>query len=118
AKVLDIIGNVEGKNCLIVDDFTISGGTIVDIARAIKERGGKKIYACVSHMMLREKGFLAIQNSPLDLLISTDSVENEWAERCDKIKIVSVAPIFAETIRRIHFRESVSPLFENVCPGE
>ena len=112
AKILEVIGNVDGKNCLIVDDFTISGGTLIDIARALKERNVNHVYACVSHLMIREKGLRAIENSPIEKLFATDSVDNEWADRSDKIEIVSIAPIFAETIRRIHFRESVSPLFE------
>ena len=55
AKVLDVIGHVEGKDCLIVDDFTISGGTLVEIAEALKSKGANHIYACLSHVLIREK---------------------------------------------------------------
>jgi ribose-phosphate pyrophosphokinase len=116
AQVLELIGDVCGKNCLIVDDFTISGGTLINIAEALKEHGARKIYACVSHIVMKQKSIKAIQDSPIDLLISTDTVENEWLQTSNKIKIVSVAPIFAETVRRIHFRESVSPLFDSFLP--
>lgn len=114
AEVLEIIGNVEGKNALIVDDFTISGGTLVDLSRTLKERGVKKIYACLSHLLITEQGIKKLNESPIDCLISTDSVDNPNVKLSDKIKIVSVAPLFAEGIKRIHNRESVSPLFEKV----
>ncbi len=111
AQVLEVIGNVEGRDCLIVDDFTISGGTIVEIANAIKAKGARHIYACLSHILVRDKGVQAIENSPVELLISTDSVENTFVRGHEKIRIVSVAPLFAETVRRINSRQSVSPLF-------
>jgi ribose-phosphate pyrophosphokinase len=111
AQVLEVIGDVEGKNCLIVDDFTISGGTIIEIANAIKAKGAKHIYACLSHILSREKNIQAIEDSPVELVISTDSVENPLVRGHDKVKIVSVAPLFAETVRRINNRQSVSPLF-------
>lgn len=114
AEVLEIIGNVEGKNALIVDDFTISGGTLINLSKALKERGAKKIYACLSHLLISESGIEKIESSPIDLLISTDSVENQNVKNSSKIRIISVAPLFAEGIKRIHNRESVSPLFEKV----
>ena len=114
AKVLDVIGHVEGKDCLIVDDFTISGGTLVEIAEALKSKGANHIYACLSHVLIREKGVQAIENSPIEMLISTDSVENPFIRKCKKIHLISVAPLFAETVLRINNRESVSPLFSKV----
>ncbi len=111
AQVLEVIGNVDGKNCLIVDDFTISGGTIVEIANAVKAKGANHVYACLSHVLCREKGIQAIENSPVELLISTDSVENTFVRGHEKFRIVSVAPLFAETVRRINNRQSISPLF-------
>jgi len=114
AEVLDIIGNVEGKNVIIVDDFTISGGTLVDLSRTLKERGANKIYACLSHLLLNEAGVKKIMESDIELVISTDSVDNNYVKECDKIRIVSAAPLFAEGIMRIHNRESVSPLFTKV----
>ena len=114
ARVLEIIGNVEGKNCMIVDDFTISGGTLIEMAHTLKERGAKRIIACLSHIMLREKGVNAIEASPIEMLISTDSVENPWIVKSKKILTVSVAPLFAEAVMRVHERVSVSPLFSSV----
>lgn len=114
AEVLDIIGDVNGKNALIVDDFTISAGTLINLSKALKEKGAKKIYGCLSHILMTKSGVEKFEDSPIDLLISTDSVENENVVNSKKIKIISVAPLFAEGIKRIHNRESVSPLFEKV----
>ncbi len=114
AKIIEIVGNVQGKNALIVDDFSISGGTLIDLADELKERGAKRIYACLSHVLLNKKGVLRIENSIIEKVISTDSVYNPYIIGSEKIKIVSVAPLFAETINRIHYRESVSCLFDKV----
>lgn len=114
AEVLDIIGDVKGKSALIVDDFTISGGTLISLAEVLKEKGANKIYACLSHLLMTEASIEKFNNSPIDLIISTDSVENPYVNMCKKVKLVSVAPLFAEGIKRIHNCESLSPLFEQV----
>jgi ribose-phosphate pyrophosphokinase len=113
AKVLEVIGDVDGKNTLIVDDFSISGVTLVDLAKGLKERGAKRIYALLSHLMLTELGAEKIRNSPIELVISTDSVPNK-SILDNKLKVISVAPLFAEAIVRIHNRESISSLFDSV----
>ncbi|MDD5017032.1 MAG: ribose-phosphate diphosphokinase [Eubacteriales bacterium] len=114
AKILDVIGDVEGKNCMIVDDFTVSGGTLIDIARALKDNGANRIIACLSHVIVREKGIKAIEESPIEMLIGTDSVKNPYILNSKKFISVSVAPLFAEAVFRIHEKESVSPLFSKV----
>jgi len=114
AEVLEIIGNVKGKNVLIVDDFTISCGTLVETARAVKGHGAEKIYACVSHALLGEKALKALENSPIEELIITDTVENTEAFKHPKIKVVSVAPLFAEAVKIIHNKESLSQLFSDI----
>ena len=114
AQILELIGDVEGKNCIIVDDFSISGGTLVDVANMLKARGAKRVVACLAHIMLREKGVKAINESPIEYVISTDSVENPFIIGQEKFLTVSVAPLFAEAVYRIHERESVSTLFSSV----
>jgi len=114
AKILELIGDVKGQNCMIVDDFTISGGTLIDIANVLKEKGAERIIAVLSHNMLREKGVKKIEDSPIEMLISTDSVMNPYVMNSPKMVTVSVAPLFAEAIFRIHERVSVSSLFEKV----
>lgn len=112
AEVLEIIGDVKGKNAIIVDDFTISCGTLVDTARVLKENGVGKVYACVSHALLREQGLEALNASEIEELIITDSVENEKVFQHPKVKVITVAPLFAEAIRIIYDKESLSQLFE------
>lgn len=114
AHILELIGSVDGKDCLIVDDFSISGGTLIDIAHMLKERGAQRVMACLAHVMLREKGVRAIMESPIEYVITTDSVENPYIIGYDKFRVVSVAPLFAEAAFRIHERESVSTLFDEV----
>ena len=111
-EVLEIIGDVEGKNCLIVDDFSISGGTLVELAKGLKQRGALRILTCLSHLLLSKDAVKRIDDSDIEMVIGTDSVENQWIEVSDKIQVVSVAPLFAEAIMRIHNRESVSVLFD------
>lgn len=114
AKVLELIGDVKDKNAIIVDDFSISGGTLVELAGFLKERGAKKIFACLSHILLNSNGIEKIENSPIEKVISTDTVVNPYIQDSSKVKIVSVAPLFAEAIIRIHNRDSLSILFEKL----
>jgi ribose-phosphate pyrophosphokinase len=110
AELLEIIGDVEGKNALIVDDFTISGGTLVNLAKQLKARGAKKIIAALSHNIISAKGVEKLENSPIEMVISTDTVPNEHIVGHDMFKTLSVAPMFAETIRRYHNYESINDL--------
>jgi len=112
AEVLGIIGDVRGKNAVIVDDFTISCGTLIETARVLKSYGAEKIYACVSHALLKDKGLKALEESPIEELVITDTVENTKAFTHPKIKVVSVAGLFADAVRIIHNKESLSRLFE------
>lgn len=114
AEVLEIIGEIKGKNVLIVDDLSISGGTLVSMAKGLKERGAKRIFACLSHLLLNKEAIKKVEDSPIELLIGTDSVDNGWVLESEICKVVSAAPLFAEAVRRIHYRESVSPLFTDV----
>ena len=113
AKIMSVIGDVEGKNCFIVDDFTISGGTLVDVANALKAKGAKRIFAGLSHIMLKEPGMKKIEDSPIEFIVSTDTVKCPF-EGHEKIRIISAAPLFAETIRRIHDREGIGSIFEHI----
>lgn len=112
AEVLEVIGNVSGKTAVVVDDFSISCGTLADLATVLKKRGTRRIIACVSHNLLSKSGVEKLEQSPIEKLIVTDTVSNPNTEGCAKIITASVAPLFAETIKRIHYRESVSQLFD------
>jgi ribose-phosphate pyrophosphokinase len=114
AEILELIGDVSGKDAVIVDDFTISGGTLFDLSRVLKQRGAKRIFACLSHIMLSEIGVERLMKSPIEKLICTDTVDNPNIVGCNKVQVISVAPLFAETINRIHGRESVSVMFDTL----
>jgi ribose-phosphate pyrophosphokinase len=111
AEILEIVGSVEGKNVMIVDDFTISGGTLIEMAHACKKRGAKDVYAAVSHGVFSKGTFEKIARSQLKELVVTDTV-GSWSEPLPpNLTVVSVAPLFAKAIYSIHRRESVSRLF-------
>ncbi len=112
AEILDVLGSVEGMTALIVDDFTISGGTLVDAARALIDRGAASVYAAVSHGLLSGDASERLDESPIEKLFITDSVETQPATLSAKVEVISVAPLFGEAIRRIANRESISVLFD------
>ncbi|HCI82850.1 MAG TPA: ribose-phosphate pyrophosphokinase [Ktedonobacter sp.] len=111
ATVLNIIGDVKGKSAVLVDDFTISGGTLADAATKLLEYGAREVYAVVTHGVLATGSVERIDRSPLKKLIMTDTVENQPVHFSDKIEVVSVASLFGEAIKRIHNRESISEMF-------
>lgn len=117
AEVMGIIGDVKGKNAVIVDDFTISCGTLIDTARVLKKNGAKRIYACVSHALLGDSGLNALTESDIEELVITDTVENLKAFSHPKVRVVSVAELFGDAVRIIHNKDSLSLLFDdmNMC---
>jgi len=108
----ELIGTVEGKDVLIVDDFTVSAGTLVEAARVVKERGAGRVYAAVTHCLLTAEANRRLDASPIEKLLVTDSVETQPDPPSHKVEVVSVASLFAEAIRRIRHKESISALFE------
>ena len=111
AAILEIIGEVHGKTALIVDDFTISTGTLVSAAQKLVERGAVAVYAAVSHGVFSAGSMERLEQSPIRNLLVTDSIETQPVVLSSKVQVVSVAPLFGEAIRRIHKRESISVLF-------
>ena len=111
AEVMGIIGDVQDKTALIVDDFTISGGTLVEAAKQLMAQGAKRVFGAVTHGAFSAGSMERLMNSPIEQLLITDSIETQTVPFCQKIEVISVAPLFAEAIRRIHSRESLSVLF-------
>lgn len=114
ASVLNVIGEVAGKNCVIVDDFCISGGTLVKMAHALRERGAQRVWCVVTHANLSESGIRKIENSPIERLVVTDTVYCPVAEKSEKIQVISAAPLFAESVRRLYALESLGELFDHL----
>lgn len=110
AEVMNIIGNVEGKDIFIFDDMIDTAGTLCGAAVALKQRGVGDIYACCTHPVLSGQAKERLANSPIKEIIVTDSIPHSDGQ-LDKLTVVSVAPLLAETIRRVHSNESVSSLF-------
>lgn len=112
ATVMNIIGDVQGKTCVLVDDLVDTAGTLCAAAAALKQRGALKVVAYITHPVLSGPAVDNINNSQLDELVVTDTIPLSAAARtCPKIRQLSVAELLAETIRRIAFGESVSSLY-------
>ena len=111
ARVVDLIGDVDGKNAVIVDDFTITMGTLAEVADCLIERGARSVRAAVTHGVFTGKAMQRLDASAIETLYVTDSVENSPVSISQRVTTVSVAPLFAEAINRIHRRESLSILF-------
>jgi len=114
AEIQEVIGDVKDKNVLIVDDFTISGGTLIEMASACKGLGARDVYAAVSHGVFSKGSGARIARSAIKELILTDTIERRAEPLPDNCKVISVAGLFASAIHSIHTRESVSRLFESV----
>lgn len=112
SEVMNIIGTVEGKTAVLVDDMIDTAGTLCSSAEALKRNKAKKIYACASHALLSGQAVERIKNSPIDGVIVTDTIPlGESAVGCGKIKVVTVSAIIGEAIKRIGSGESLSALF-------
>ena len=111
SEIMNIIGEVKGKNVLIVDDLIDTAGTLTNAAAAMKERGALDIRAMCSHPILSGPAFQRIEDSPIDELLVTDTIP--LSQPSEKIKVLSVANIFAEAIERIHTNDTISALFDN-----
>ncbi len=109
-----MIGDVKGRTALIVDDFVSSGGTLVEAAHELVERGARVVYAAVTHGAFGEGSMKRIDDSPIERLLVTDTIETQPVDLSDKVQVVSIAGLFAEAIRRVHNRESLSVLFEDI----
>ncbi len=112
SEVMNIIGNVEGKDVILVDDMIDTAGTMVKAAKVLKEKGANSVMACATHPVLSGPAYERIKDSVLDELVVSDTIPlTKECQDCEKIKVLSVAPIFGEVIRRVYHNESVNSLF-------
>lgn len=109
SEVMNIIGNVEGKDVIMIDDMVDTAGTMVKAAAALKKNGATSVMACATHPVLSGKAYDNINGGELDELVVSNSLELKCES--DKIKVLTVAPLFAEVIRRVYHNESVNSLF-------
>ena len=113
SEIMNIIGDVDGKRCILIDDMIDTAGTIANAANALKELGAKNVYACCTHGVLSGPAFERINNSAIEELVMLNTIPLPEKEGLDKFKSISVAPLFAEAIKRIYDDEPISKLFEN-----
>lgn len=112
SQVMNIIGNVEGKKVILVDDMIDTAGTICNAARAMIEKGGaKEVYACATHGVLSGPAIERIQDSPIKEMVLLDTIQLPEEKKLDKITVLKVGPVFAKAIERIYEDLPVSPLF-------
>lgn len=114
AQVMHIIGDVQGRSCLIVDDIVDTAGTLCKAADALKEHGAAKVFAYCTHPVLSGKAIDNIEKSSLDSLVVTDTIPlSDAGARCPRIRQLSMARLLAESIRRVSNEESISAMFDN-----
>ena len=112
-EIVEIIGDVKGKICLMIDDMIDTGGSIVQGAEALMQRGAASVHACCTHAILSGNAIERINASPLQSLVVTDTIPLPLDKQSPKIKVLSVAPLLADAIVRIHEDNSVSELFSH-----
>lgn len=113
SEIMNIIGDIEGKQCILIDDMIDTAGTIANAANALIELGATKVYACCTHGVLSGPAFERINNSAIEELVMLNTVKLPEQKDLTKFKSISVAPLFAEAIQRIYDDEPISKLFES-----
>jgi ribose-phosphate pyrophosphokinase len=112
AEVMNIVGDVRGRNCLIVDDMCDTGGSLTKVAKALREAGADRIHACFTHPVLSGRACEQLKNSDIEMTVTTNTIPlRDEACRLENIKVLSIAPLLAKAIKSIHEETSVSSLF-------
>lgn len=111
SEIMNIIGDIEDKNCVLLDDMIDTAGTITNAANALKDLGAKSVRACATHAVLSGPAIQRIQDSAIEELVLLNTMPIPEEKMIDKIKMLSVGPMFAESLVRIHNNESISKLF-------
>lgn len=112
SEIMNIIGDIEGKNCIIIDDMIDTAGTITNAANAIKDMGAKEVFACATHPVLSGPAIERIENSKISELVLLNTLPMPEEKKLEKMTFLSVAPIFAEAMTRIFTNGSISKLFD------
>lgn len=112
SEIMNIIGNIEGKNCIILDDMIDTAGTITNAANAIKDMGAKAVYASATHPVLSGPAVERIENSAIEELVLLNTIPMPEEKRIEKMKFLSVAPLFAEAMTRVFTNGAISELFD------
>src|SRR3954470_3213508 len=112
AEVMNVVGNVQGRSCLIVDDMCDTGGSLTKVAKALKENGAERIHACFTHPVLSGRAVEQLDASDIEQIVMTNTIPlRDRACELNNIKVLSIAPLLAKAIKSIHEETSVSSLF-------
>ena len=111
-EVLSVVGDVDGRTCLITDDMIDTAGTMASAVQALEDRGASAVYACATHALLSGEAPQRLREAPLSELVVTNTVQIPEGRKFEGLKVLSVAPLLARAIEHIHSNESVSALFE------
>ncbi|MDY6933710.1 MAG: ribose-phosphate pyrophosphokinase [Spirochaetota bacterium] len=111
SEVMHVIGDVDGKSCILVDDMIDTGGSISGAARALKDNGANRVYCYATHGILSGKAYEKLREAPFEEIVLTDTIPVDKIKQLSNMHILSVSKLFGEAIRRIHNGESVSSLF-------
>jgi ribose-phosphate pyrophosphokinase len=111
AEVMNIIGEVEGRTAILLDDMVDTAGTLAQSADALCRKGAQHIYACATHGVLSGPAIERLEKSEIEELVITNTIPLGRKAECRKIRVLTVAPLLGEAIKRIHFQDSVSSLF-------
>jgi ribose-phosphate pyrophosphokinase len=114
SEVLNVVGEVEGMNCLLVDDMVDTAGTLSNAVHALKDRGAKAVYAAATHPLFSGEAVARLEDSPLEEMVVTNTIHVPEHKQFDRLTILSVADLLAKAIDYIHSNESVSQLFESI----
>ena len=112
SEVLNVVGEVDGRTCLITDDMIDTGGTIAQAVQALKDRGARSVYVAATHALLSGEAVARLSAAPLEELVVTNTIHIPDSKRFDRLKVLSVADLLARAITYIHSNASVSQLFE------
>jgi ribose-phosphate pyrophosphokinase len=112
AEVMNVVGEVEGRDCLIPDDMIDTAGTVSEAARALKNLGAQDIYVCATHALFSGPAVERLSNAPITELVVTDSINLPPERRPPQLTVLSVGELLAKAIRYTHADQSVSVLFE------
>jgi ribose-phosphate pyrophosphokinase len=114
SEVLNVVGEVEGMTCLLVDDMVDTAGTLSNAVHALEDRGAKAVYAAATHALLSGEAVARLRDSPLQEMVVTNTIHVPERKQFDRLKILSVADLLAKAIDHVHSNESVSQLFETI----
>lgn len=112
SEIMNIIGDIKDRNCILVDDMIDTGGTIVNGANALREMGAKNVFAACTHAVLSGPAVQRIKDSAISELVTLNTIDIPEVKMLDKFKVLSVGSLFARAIKRVHLGESVSTLFD------